>query len=144
MFIIRIENIIQYDTQTESNDNFLFKPFYLQRAISEEKRLACTIQLIDKDVAVVPRGAYHKDPTGKLAINPVFTGISPAEIGRLESYLHFNKNGLNVNAKTIAEKESNFDENVDILESIAKDEPKGTREIISLVEVTLSFTRRLE
>ena len=42
--------------------------------ITEEKRLAALVATIDADVAVAPRGAYHRTPTGKIELNPSFEG----------------------------------------------------------------------
>ncbi len=45
--------------------------------VNEEKRLATLVAAIDADVSVVPRGAYHKTPTGQIEINPSFEGMPP-------------------------------------------------------------------
>ena len=43
--------------------------------ITEEKRLAALVATIDSDVAVAPRGAYYRAPTGKIELNPSFEGL---------------------------------------------------------------------
>ncbi len=40
----------------------------------EEKRLAAAVRLILYDTLVVPRGAYYRDTSKKLAKNPNFSG----------------------------------------------------------------------
>ncbi len=42
--------------------------------LTEEKRLSALVSAIDSDAAVVPRGAYHKTPTGQIELNPSFDG----------------------------------------------------------------------
>ena len=48
--------------------------YHQQIAIREEERLAVTIETIDRDVKIVPRGAYIKLPTGEIQSNPSFEG----------------------------------------------------------------------
>lgn len=43
--------------------------------MNEEKRLAVTVFTIDKEMAVVPRGAYIKDPNGTIQTNRSFGGM---------------------------------------------------------------------
>jgi hypothetical protein len=40
----------------------------------EEKRLAAAVRTILYDTLVVPRGAYYRDSSKKLAKNPDFSG----------------------------------------------------------------------
>ncbi|KAJ3312710.1 Radial spoke head protein 9 [Blyttiomyces sp. JEL0837] len=94
------------------------------KPLSEEKRLAGVIAQMNFEVQVVPRGAYYRDATLKLQINPMFTGVPSDELDQLTSYFHF-REGFNVNTKTLAERATNFDETIDVFETIAKDEPRG-------------------
>ncbi|KAJ3412508.1 Radial spoke head protein 9 [Chytridiales sp. JEL 0842] len=92
--------------------------------ITEEKRLAGIIALITYETEIVPRGAYYRDATHKLSLNPMFKGLGAGDLGRLSNYFHF-REGFNINTKTLAERINNFDETIDIFESIEKDQPKG-------------------
>lgn len=92
--------------------------------VNEEKRLAGVVLNINYDVQVVPRGAYFRDATLKLDRNPLFTGLKQNDINQLTSYFHF-REGFNINSRTLAERAANFDETIDIFETIAKDEPQG-------------------
>lgn len=46
----------------------------LQIKVKEEKRLASTVHTIDKEVSVVPRGAFIKSPHGLVQTNCSFEG----------------------------------------------------------------------
>ncbi|KAJ3101901.1 Radial spoke head protein 9 [Phlyctochytrium bullatum] len=95
-----------------------------KKSISEEKRLAGTIALMNYEAEIVPRGAYYRDATHKLSLNPLFKGLDQIDIGQLSSYFHF-REGFDINARTLAERAAGFEETIDIFEDIAKDEPKG-------------------
>lgn len=43
--------------------------------MKEEKRLAATMTLINREAQIVPRGAYYRDSNGKFFANPSFTGL---------------------------------------------------------------------
>ena len=50
--------------------------FFLKVLIKEEDRLATVITAIDQEVAIVPRGAYIRVPTGEVRKNRMFEGKS--------------------------------------------------------------------
>lgn len=56
---------------------------------SEAHRLAFTVNAVDHDTAVVPRGAFVASPTHHVAASPLFAGLAGAEAGALASYCHF-------------------------------------------------------
>ena len=45
-----------------------------QIQIKEEERLACVIQMIDCEAAIVPRGAYKLTPDGNVSLNDNYKG----------------------------------------------------------------------
>ena len=51
-------------------------------------------------------------------------GLKQNDINQLTSYFHF-REGFNINSRTLAERAANFDETIDIFETIATDEPQG-------------------
>ncbi|KAJ3218245.1 Radial spoke head protein 9 [Dinochytrium kinnereticum] len=100
-------------------------PVEPKKTINEERRLAGTIALMNYEAEIVPRGAYYRDATHKLSLNPMFKGLDQIDLGQLTSYFHF-REGFDINLKTLAERASGFEETIDIFETIAKDEPRGS------------------
>jgi len=91
--------------------------------IKEEDRLATTIEAIDYDVRIVPRGAYIRSSTGTVHVNRCFEGLSVADSGKLSSYFHFREPFV-LNQKTLLQK-AELDKAVDFLDPIDGDVPKG-------------------
>ncbi|KAI8801003.1 hypothetical protein BJ742DRAFT_716394 [Cladochytrium replicatum] len=98
----------------------------LQRATSYllHKRLAGVVALISHESEIVPRGAYFRDASHNLKVNPSFLGLDCADLPDLGSYFHF-RPGFNVNTKSFLERANRFDLSIDVLEPISKDEPRG-------------------
>lgn len=48
----------------------------MQIEMKEEDRLAAVVSRIDEEVAIVPRGAYIKNPLGEVVLNMSFQGIN--------------------------------------------------------------------
>ncbi|KAI9329240.1 hypothetical protein DFJ73DRAFT_860875 [Zopfochytrium polystomum] len=94
------------------------------KSVNEEKRLAGVIAQLNYEVQVVPRGAFFRDATLTIKPNPLFTGLSRSDMNQLTSYFHL-REGFDINSRTLVERAGNFDETIDIFETIAKDEPKG-------------------
>lgn len=55
-------------------------PPFLQVKVNEASRLATTVSNVDKEVSVVPRGAFTKSPSGKVQINRSFGGMLTAKL----------------------------------------------------------------
>ncbi|KAJ7413538.1 Radial spoke head protein 9 like protein [Pitangus sulphuratus] len=91
--------------------------------IKEEARLIATIELIDREVGIVPRGAFVKTPLGSVHENRHFEGLSLVEAKKLSSYFHFTE-PVNLKNKTLLEK-ANLDPSIDFLDSLEHDIPKG-------------------
>ncbi|MBN3322303.1 RSPH9 protein, partial [Atractosteus spatula] len=92
--------------------------------VKEEKRLAATIYIIDKEVSVVPRGAFIKTPHGHVTSNRSFEGLSVTEAGKISNYFHFSE-PVNLKKKSLLEK-ADLDPSIDFLDSIEEDIPKGS------------------
>ncbi|XP_017579509.1 radial spoke head protein 9 homolog [Pygocentrus nattereri] len=92
--------------------------------VNEEKRLAVTVFIIDKEVAVVPRGAYMKNPNGTVQTNRSFEGLNPYEAGKLRNYLHFSE-PKNLKKKSILEM-ADLNPSIDFLDPLSEDIPKGS------------------
>lgn len=92
--------------------------------ITEEKRLSALVSAIDSDGAVVPRGAYHKTPTGQIEINPSFEGLSAADAKKMHSYFHF-RQPIVLPKKSVAET-LNLEKSLDFLDPISEDIPEGS------------------
>jgi radial spoke head protein 9 len=56
---------------------------------SEAHRLAYTVAQVDRETAVVPRGAFAVTPTHHVAENTLFSGLSATEATSLGAYYHF-------------------------------------------------------
>ncbi|XP_066524313.1 radial spoke head protein 9 homolog isoform X2 [Hoplias malabaricus] len=92
--------------------------------VNEEKRLAVTVFTIDKEVAVVPRGAYIKNPRGRVQTNHSFRGLNPSEAAKLRNYLHFSEPS-NLKKKSILEM-ADLNPSIDFLDPLNEDIPKGS------------------
>lgn len=57
-----------------------------ERKLSEIERVSYTVQAIDFDCAVVPKGMYYLTPTGVISRNKNFSGLSRSDATKLESY----------------------------------------------------------
>ena len=53
---------------------FLITSLIMQIMIKEEDRLSTTIEAIDYDVRIVPRGAYCRTALGTVGVNRSFEG----------------------------------------------------------------------
>jgi radial spoke head protein 9 len=91
--------------------------------IKEEERLACVIQMIDSEAAVVPRGAYKLTPEGSVLANQNYKGQELADASKLSSYFHFFP-PENLHEKTLLAKANN-DKAIDFLPAVEEDIPRG-------------------
>ncbi|TRY90849.1 hypothetical protein DNTS_020873 [Danionella cerebrum] len=92
--------------------------------VIEASRLTVTISNIDKDVSVVPRGAFIMSPTGKVQTNRSFGGLHPTEAAKLRNYLHF-REPVHLKNKTILEI-SELNPALDFLDPLSEDLLKGS------------------
>ncbi|CAH2256374.1 radial spoke head 9 homolog [Pelobates cultripes] len=92
--------------------------------IKEESRLVATIALIDKEAAVVPRGAFVKNPLGQVQINYCFRGLTVSEAKKLSSFFHFTPTP-NPKKRSLLEK-ADLNPSLDFLDSLEHDIPKGS------------------
>ncbi|XP_048153884.1 radial spoke head protein 9 homolog [Corvus hawaiiensis] len=92
--------------------------------IKEEARLIATIEQIDREVGIVPRGAFVKTPLGSVHENRHFEGLSLLEAKKLSSYFHFTE-PVNLKNKTLLEK-ADLDPSTDFLDSLEHDIPQGS------------------
>ncbi|KAI8848767.1 hypothetical protein BC829DRAFT_489842 [Chytridium lagenaria] len=113
-----------------------------KKTINEERRLAGTIALMNYEVEIVPRGAFYRDATHKLSINPMFKGLDSVDLSQLSSYFHF-REGFDINMKTLAERAGGFEETIDVFESISKDEPRGVWAVQAERGGSVAFVRSL-
>ncbi|CAL8313664.1 unnamed protein product [Lota lota] len=91
--------------------------------LTEERRLAVTVHLIDEEASVVPRGAFNRTHLGLMQTNRCFEGLSHAEAGKLEHFLHFAK-PKKLKKKFIQEL-ADLDPSIDFLDSLNDDIPNG-------------------
>uniref|UniRef100_A0A4W3H155 Radial spoke head protein 9 homolog n=1 Tax=Callorhinchus milii TaxID=7868 RepID=A0A4W3H155_CALMI len=79
----------------------------------------------NKDVAIIPRGAFIKTPTEDyISINRVFKGLSHSEAGKLRSYLHFTE-PKELKKKSLLER-AELDMSIDFLDCVEDDILKGS------------------
>eukprot|EP00794_Sanderia_malayensis_P020149 gene20149-22123_t len=89
--------------------------------IKEEDRLATVISAIDLEIAIAPRGAYTRTPTGEIHKNRMFEGLSAAEATRLSSYFHF-REPIFLQEKSLLQK-ADLEKSIDFLDPIDADIP---------------------
>lgn len=92
--------------------------------VKEEKRLAAVVHTIDKEVSVVPRGAFIKSPHGLVQTNRSFEGLSFSETNKLSSFFHFTE-PQKLKMKSILEM-ADLDPTIDFLDPLIEDIPKGS------------------
>ncbi|XP_029532431.1 radial spoke head protein 9 homolog isoform X4 [Oncorhynchus nerka] len=92
--------------------------------VKEEKRLASTVHTIDKEVSVVPRGAFIKSPHGLVQTNRSFEGLSSLEASKLSYFLHFTE-PQKLKKKSILEL-ADLNPSIDFLDPLSEDIPKGS------------------
>uniref|UniRef100_A0A1A8MU06 Radial spoke head protein 9 homolog n=1 Tax=Nothobranchius pienaari TaxID=704102 RepID=A0A1A8MU06_9TELE len=90
---------------------------------TEEMRLAVTVQHIDEEVSVVPRGAFVKT-RGLVQLNRSFGGLSKAEGKTLDNYMHFREPKRI--KKEDAQKRGDWSPSFDFLDVLSDDIPKGS------------------
>jgi radial spoke head protein 9 len=95
--------------------------------VREEERLSAVVDAINHDVALVPRGAYVKNPQEVVLQNKSFRGLSLAAASNFNSYFHF-RPAEELHKKTLIQKAS-LDKAVDFLDCIENDIPKGLFQI---------------
>ncbi|NXO03087.1 RSPH9 protein, partial [Rhinopomastus cyanomelas] len=95
-----------------------------EQRIKEEVRLVATIEKIDREVGIIPRGAFVKTPLGSVHENRSFEGLSLMEATKLRSYFHFTE-PVNLKNKTLLEK-ADLDPSIDFLDSLEHDIPQGS------------------
>ncbi|KAK6636046.1 hypothetical protein RUM43_009698 [Polyplax serrata] len=91
--------------------------------LKEEDRLASTVEQINSEAVVVPRGVLLKEPDGYVVINGAFEGLSPDDCEDLKSFVHYRKPIQKWNTNLIARKDYNYA--LDFLDTIDMDIPKG-------------------
>lgn len=90
--------------------------------IKEDQRLATVIQAIDADCAVVPYGSYIRTSAGEMVPKSSFVGLSRADAGKLQSYMHFR---IPIRKRTKSEK-AQQDLSLDFFDRISEDVPAGS------------------
>ncbi|XP_067841275.1 radial spoke head protein 9 homolog [Heptranchias perlo] len=90
--------------------------------VKEEERLTAVIEQINREAAIVPRGAFVKTPREYVHKNRSFEGLSVSEAGKLRSYLHFTE-PVALKTKSLLLK-ANLEDSIDFLDSIDDDELK--------------------
>ncbi|XP_029984967.1 radial spoke head protein 9 homolog [Sphaeramia orbicularis] len=92
--------------------------------VNEERRLAVTVHQIDKEVSVVPRGAFIRTPHGLVQMNRSFGGLSHSETLKLNNFLHFTE-PKNLKKKSILEM-ADLNPVIDFMDVLSDDIPKGS------------------
>ncbi|PWA27889.1 hypothetical protein CCH79_00000071 [Gambusia affinis] len=115
-FVYEHNLYFQIETEEEGENNVIKS--------SEENRLAVTIQQIDEDVSVVPRGAFIRTPLGPVHVNRSFEGLSESEARQLDNFLHFRepKRGNTL----YLERMGDWCPAIDFLDVLSDDIPKGS------------------
>ena len=104
----------------------------------EVHRLAWTVQKIDHDCSLVPRGALAADASKKVIINHNFQGLSYDTSLDLRGYLHLRR-PENIQGQALL-KRPGIIKTDDFLDCIDKDQPKGERLTDSAATDRLTFS----
>ncbi|KAH6570957.1 hypothetical protein BASA60_007386 [Batrachochytrium salamandrivorans] len=111
--------------------------------LREEKRLTALMETINRNVQIVPRGAYYRNLNRAIIKNPNFRGLSSEDMGDVNSFLHF-RDGFEITSRTISERVHQFDDAIDIFEPISKDEPKGVWSVNFEIGSAATIVRNLQ
>jgi radial spoke head protein 9 len=90
---------------------------------SEIHRLTWTIGNIDRDTAIVPRGAFIVAPSHEVIKNKGYEGLDFEAAGKLESFFHFRKAEL-LETQSALEKQG-LVRGTDFLDPVSSDSPAG-------------------
>jgi radial spoke head protein 9 len=90
--------------------------------LTEAVRLAALVKQIDHDCAVAPYGAYTKTGSGEIVAKRFFEGLSHADAGKLQSYLHFRT----PEKKRTALERAQQDKTLDFFDPLTDDIPEGS------------------
>lgn len=91
--------------------------------VKEEDRLATTIDDVNDEAAIIPRGSYLRTPKGIVKPNRSFDGLCFTDAMREESYLHFCMKS-NLQEQLISLR-ADADQSLDFLTPIVDDIPLG-------------------
>lgn len=94
-----------------------------KRKLNELERLSYSVECVDKDTCIVPRGQYFLTPTGEIAPNTSFKGLRSADASKLDSYLLFRDPMCNATFARI--RKLGVNNNFDFLDAVEQDKPKG-------------------
>eukprot|EP01112_Ceratiomyxa_fruticulosa_P003869 TRINITY_DN1417_c0_g1_i1.p1 TRINITY_DN1417_c0_g1~~TRINITY_DN1417_c0_g1_i1.p1 ORF type:complete len:278 (+),score=56.15 TRINITY_DN1417_c0_g1_i1:614-1447(+) len=95
----------------------------IKMGVSEEKRLSYTVNYMDSETSVVPRGALTLTATHTAIRNPTFSGLTSPQSTSLSSYCHV-RNPITFHKKTLLQKEG-LTKTLDFLDTIDEDLPTG-------------------
>lgn len=91
--------------------------------MKEEDRLASTVELINEDAFIVPRGAWFKTPNGTIVNNLGFEGLTSTDARHLKSFLHARLPQQKWNTNLLTRPDYNYA--IDFLDTIDNDVPEG-------------------
>lgn len=111
------------DDDADADDDGSGEPKPRKVRFSELHRLAFVVGEIDRDCAVVPRGAFTITPTHYVAENSGFRGLTATEAADPAQYLHFRKPEA-LARRSVLERRA-LVEDVDFLDPISEDSPRG-------------------
>jgi radial spoke head protein 9 len=94
-----------------------------KRKLTELERLSHTVQSIDNDTCVQPRGAYLLTPTGLIQENKAFSGFNSTQCTSLDNYLLFRDPQC---GSTLSKMRTlGVTNKLDFLDPVCEDQPKG-------------------
>lgn len=114
------------DILCEKDDPILNKMFgdvNTTRPLKEEDRLSSTINFINEDTLIVPRGALFKRADAVVVENLAFTGLTIQESREQKSYLHFRESRQKWNTNLLTRRDYNYA--LDFLDTVDMDIPQG-------------------
>lgn len=94
-----------------------------KRKLNELERLSFTVESIDSDTCVIPRGAYFLSPTGNIKKNNAFEGLNFAQAGEIKNYLLFRDPSSIATINQI--RKVGVSNNFDFLDAVTESHPAG-------------------
>lgn len=86
------------------------------RSLKEEDRLACVLEMITEDSALMPRSSLTKQIDGRAVYNQAFRGLSMAEASRMENFQLFRRPQNKWNSNLL--KRADYNYNTDIFDTV--------------------------
>lgn len=100
--------------------------------LKEEDRLACVLEMITEESALMPRSSLTKQIDGRAVYNQAFRGLSMAEASRIENYQLYRRPENKWNYNLL--KRADYNYNTDIFDTVDCLIPHNQSFVLSLFD----------